>query len=296
MVIGAQAQPDFGFETWNNVPFGTVQDPQGWASLNALVSFGCAQSVYKETVSPFAGTASAKITTVKVIGAAIPNPYVVGTNLDTAGLLVVGVINISPPGIKYGYNYSWRSEILSFQSKYTPMAGDSAFVLVYLTKWNNNHRDTIATGKYATGASTSSYSLNSLSMNYNPAFIGVQPDSERIFISSSIFSHFGAKIGSTFYIDDLVWSGYNSVNDVYGAVNNVSIYPNPAHNDVTFKCSGDASFIEISDITGRLIYSYSMTNNKINIQTETFSPGIFIYSIQNQKKEVINRGRFEIIK
>src|SRR3990172_7805906 len=86
LVIGAMAQPDFGFEAWTNVPFGSIQDPNGWASLNALVSFGGTQSVFKETTAPFAGTASAQITTVKVTGAAIPNPYAPG-NLDTAGFL-----------------------------------------------------------------------------------------------------------------------------------------------------------------------------------------------------------------
>ena len=291
----AQA-PDFNFETWANVPFGTVQDPVGWASLNALVSFGGTQSVFQETTAPFAGVISAKITTIKVTGAAIPNPYRPGTNLDTAGLLVVGKINISPPGLKYGYSYAWRSAELSFESKYTPVAGDSAFVLAYLTKWNINHRDTIASGKYGTSASTSVYSLNNLTLNYNPAFATVMPDSELIFVSSSIYSHPGAKIGSTFYIDNLVWSGYNSTNDIKGSENSVSIFPNPANDNINLTCSINTSTVEITDITGRLIGFYPMTNNKINIQTSAFAPGMYIYNVLNHNQEVINRGKFEIAK
>ncbi|MCE9539246.1 MAG: T9SS type A sorting domain-containing protein [Bacteroidetes bacterium] len=297
--IGAMAQsPDFSFETWNNVQFSTtIQDPQGWASLNTLNVFTATpKSVFKETTSPFGGTASAKITTVKIIGAAIPNPYQTG-DIDTAGLLTIGQIVASPPSIKYGYNYTWRSQVLSFQCKYTPMAGDSAFVLATLTKWNGTSRDTIAIGKYATGATTTSYSLNSITLNYDPAFASVVPDSQQIFISSSIYSHNGAKIGSTFYIDDIAWSGYNSTNEINSRINNVIVYPNPSTNNISIVASSvDAAIIRITDITGRLIGTYSMTDNEANIQTSTFASGIYIYSILDQKKNVMSRGRFEITK
>ncbi len=298
LVFGAMAQPDFGFETWADAapPYATIDDPQGWASLNALVGAGTDTSAFKITVGPAAGTASAKIKTVKIVGAAIPNPYASG-NLDTAGFLVIGKVSILPPGLIYGYSYTTRSAQLSFQSKYTPMTGDSAFVLAYLTKWNGTSRDTIATGKYATGASTTSYSLTNLSMDYNPVFAGIVPDSERIMISSSVYSHDGAKIGSTFYIDDLAWSGYNSTNEINGIVNSVTVFPNPATNYISISSSIDVSTIEINDITGRLIGSYSMkNNNRATIQTTDFSPGIYIYSIFDQQKEVINRGKFEIVK
>lgn len=297
-VIGVMAQsPDFSFETWNNVQFSTtIQDPQGWASLNTLNVFTATpKSVFKETTSPFGGTASAKITTVKVTGALIPNPYQSG-DIDTAGLLTIGQIVASPPSIKYGYNYTWRSQVLSFQSMYTPMAGDSAFVLATLTKWNGTSRDTIASGKYATGAATTSYSLNSITLTYDPAFAAVVPDSEQIFISSSIYNHDGAKIGSTFYIDDIAWSGYNSTDDINGSVNKVFVYPNPATNNISITSSIDAATIRITDITGRLLGNYSMTDNKTNIQTSTFAAGIYIYSVLDQKKNVVNRGRFEITK
>ncbi len=298
-VMGAMAQsPDFNFEAWTNVYNSqTVKDPKGWASLNTQINFVGAQSVFRDTIVPYEGTASAKITTVKVSPSVqIPNPYRPGTNLDTAGLLIIGKVIPFPAGIKYGFTYAWRPAVLSFESKYTPITGDSAFVLAYLTKWNINHRDTIATGKYATNTTTNTYSLNSMTLEYKPAFSTAMPDSEQIFISSSIYSHYGAKIGSAFYIDALTWSGYNSTNDINGIENNVSVYPNPAANAINFICSVDASIVEVIDITGRLIGSYSMTDNKINIQTSGFAPGMYIYTMLNHKREVINRGRFEIAK
>ncbi len=293
----AQGAPDFSFENWHLVPLSsTVKDPNGWASLNTLVAAGTVQSVFRDTITPFAGTASVKITTVKIQGAAIPNPYRPGTNLDTCGLLVVGKVNVTPPqGIKYGYSYAWRPAVLSFQSKYTPgVGGDSAFVLVLLTKWTGSHRDTVARGKYATGATTTAYALHSITLTYNPAFSTVMPDSEAISISSSVYSHGGAKMGSAFYIDDLAWSGYNSTNEINGIVNSVSVYPNPATNSITFTSSLDATSVEITDITGRLVGTYSMFDKNVNIATSAFNQGMYMYSILNSKKEVMNKGKFEV--
>lgn len=296
----AQTTPDFNFETWNNILlFGTptsVQEPQGWASLNTLnVVSSTPISVTKDTTAPAEGAISVKITTVKVTGAQIPNPYQ-AEDLDTAGLLAIGqIVTVPSPGIIYGFNYSWRPTVLSFQSKYTPMPGDSAYIVALLTRWNGLSRDTIASGIYSTGSTTTSYALNSLTMTYDPAFSTVSPDSQQVFISSSIYSHNGAQLGSAFYIDDLEWSGWNSVNDINGLSGNISVYPNPATTTITFSSSAYAiSTIEIADITGRLIGSYTATNNKMNIQTAGLAPGMYIYNIFNDKKVMVDRGRFEI--
>ena len=295
--IIAQTTPDFNFETWNNVQYSTtIQDPQGWASLNILNVFTTTPlSVTKDTAAPAEGTISVKITTVKVTGAQFPNPYQ-AEDLDTAGLLAIGqIVALPSPGIIYGFNYSWRPTVLSFQSKYTPMPGDSAYVVALLTRWNGISRDTIASGIYSTGSTTTSYALNSLTMTYNPAFLTVSPDSQQVFISSSIYSHNGAQLGSAFYIDDLEWSGWSSVNDINGLSGNIIVYPNPATTTITFSSSVYAiSTVEIADITGRSIGSYIATNNKMDVQTAGLAPGMYIYSIFNDKKAMVGRGRFEI--
>lgn len=294
----AQTVPDFNFETWANVPFSTtIQDPQGWASLNVLNVFTATPlSVFKETTAPAEGSTTVKITTIKISGAAIPNPYQAG-DLDTAGLLTIGQIVTTPsPGIKYGFNYTWRPTVLSFQSKYTPMAGDSAFVHALLTRWNGSGRDTIAWGTYSTGTATTSYALNSLNMTFDPAFSTVSPDSQQVFISSSIFRHNGAKIGSTFYIDDMEWTGWNSVNDLAGAEGTVTVYPNPATTEITFSSTADITSIEIADISGRVVGTYPAVNNKVIVATEGFAPGMYVYSIKDANKVIISRNRFEVTK
>ncbi len=294
--INSSAQaPDLMFENWTNIPFSTTaSDPNGWASLNTLTLVGTTQSVFKETVAPNQGLISAKIQTVKVVGAAIPNPYTAG-NIDTAGILLMGTVNSSPPGFSYGKPMSGRPATLSFVSKYTAMAGDSAFVLAYLTRYNGASRDTIAQGKYATGATTTTYAANSIMMNYNPAFSTVWADTMLVFASSSVYSHSGAKIGSTFYIDAMSWSGFTGINEKLDA-GSIFIFPNPATNNISFRSSINADAIEVLDITGREVGVFSMTGNAVTIQTSSFTSGMYIYNVLNNKKEVINRGKIEITK
>ena len=294
---GLAQAPDLMFESWgaSAPPFATIQDPTGWASLNALNLVGTDTSVFKETVAPNQGLISAKIVTVKVTGAAIPNPYTTG-NIDTAGILVMGKINALPaPGLSYGKPMAGRPSTLSFTSKYTPMPGDSAFVLAYLTRYNGTSRDTIAYGKYATGATTTAYAANSLTMNYNPTFGTIWADTMLVFATSSIYNHPGAKIGSTFYIDAMSWSGFTGINDIT-APSTISVFPNPATNFISFTSSVNADFVEVLDVTGRKVGTYSMIGNSLTIETSSFSSGMYIYNVLNDRKEVINRGKFEVMK
>ncbi len=77
-------------------------------------------------------------------------------------------------------------------------------------------------------------------------------------------------------------------------LNSVSVYPNPSNNAITFTSSLDANSIEIADITGRLVGTYSIFDKNLNIQTSTFNQGMYMYTILNSKKEVMNRGKFEV--
>ena len=299
LATSAMAQaPDFGFETWANISITSVQDPVGWASLNALSAVTATPlSVSKETTAPYAGAITCKITTVQVTVASIPNPFRPGKNFDTAGIVGVGKIAIAASiSMKFGNSISGRPAVLSFASKYTPMAGDSGFVAAYLTHYNTSlsKRDTIARGEYATGATTASYSVNSITMSYDPAYSTVLADTMLVFGSSSIYRHAGAKVGSVFYLDGLAWSGYNSINELNNK-GSVSVYPNPAVNNVTFSSTEDANSVQIMDLTGRVVGNYNMTGNKLTIGTTGFAPGIYIYNVVSEK-QVINRGKFEVSK
>jgi len=302
----AQVAPDFSFEYWSAVtlPGTSAEDPNGWASFNTLnSSFAGAMpiTVSKETTGTIpAGLIAAKITTDVIPSTVlIPNPFTPGQNFDTVGFVATGKVVLgSPPKLALGFTMPAgvvRPATLSFSSKYSPMAGDSAFVLAYLTKYNGTSRDTIATGQYATNATTTSFALNTITMNYDPAFSTVWADSMIVIASSSVFKHSGAKKGSIFWVDNFVWAGYNNVNEIETS-GNVSVFPNPAVTMINFTSSVNADFVEVLDVTGRKVGTYSMIGNSLTIETSSFSAGMYIYNVLNDKKEVINRGKFEVTK
>lgn len=298
--IKAQA-PDFGFESWANVPLSTtVKDPVGWASFNVLAISGMAQSVFRDTIapSPFAGSASVKVVTGVIPATVlIPNPFNSAENLDTVGLLVVGRTQFSTTApVLFGYPYTVRSASLSFACRYTPAGNDSAFVVAFLTKWNGSSRDTIARGRYATGATTTNYYSTGINMMYDPAFNGVNPDSQRVYISSSVYDKPGAKVGSAFYVDALQWNATPiGINEIEGSLVNVSVFPNPASSVVTISTDANATKVQVMDISGRVVANYDMTGNMSKIDVQHFSNGLYIFNIYDAKT-IIGRGRFEVVK
>ncbi len=298
--MGVTAQtPDLGFEIWDPVPPGAIDDPRGWASFNALIIGGMPQTVFQETTAPYAGNISAKIVTDTVpSGIHVPNPFRGGLDADTIGVVGVGKLQTTAPFVFFGYPYTLRSAKLTFACKYTPAGVDTAFVLVFLTKWNaaNNHRDTIALGVYKAWDTTTTYANQSITLTYNTSLGTMIPDTAQIDVFSSVYSHDGAKRGSTFYIDAVNWVGIVSTNDIDGEVNHVSVYPNPASNNITLTCSVDANYVEVADLMGRVIGSYKMNNNKVEIETHTYAKGMYIYRVMNDKKAILNKGKFEISK
>ena len=301
LVAGVKSQVDLGLDTWVADPYGSLQDPQGWTSFNTLSAVTMAQTVFKITNSPAFGTAAAKVVTGKVVGASVPNPFRPGQNFDTVGLLCLGTIHVLPTaGITFGQPVSIsRPTFLSFSSKDSVVAGDSSFVLAYLTKWNSTtipHKlDTIASGKWGESSTGSGWASHTITMNYAAGTTGIVPDSQQIYVSSSIYKRGGAKIGSKYYVDGFCWDFYAGVKE-NELDNIVSVFPNPASDEINFSSTLNASYVEVDDISGRKLGMFLMQNNKVKIQTEGFPPGFYIYNIWNDKREIVKRGKFEIEK
>lgn len=286
--MSVNAQVDFGFETW--VTSGTAQDPTGWASFNVLTSYGMSQTVFKETTAPYAGTAAAKIVT-QPIPSQIPVP-----GYDTVGVLIVGSVDILKAKINYGAPYTNRPEFVKFATKYEPVGGDTASVSVQVTRYNTTTKlsEVIGTGTWSTTANATSWTPQTLTLTYDPNLMNAVPDTIRFMASAS--SLFRPKINSTFYIDDISFSGYVSTNDINGVKNNVSVYPSPAKENVTISISVKAVAVQISDITGRNLGVFPMTNNKVTIETANYSAGMYMYNVIGEQSNVLGRGKFEVVK
>lgn len=289
--LSVNAQVDFGFETWADVPNAAtgVQDPKGWASFNVMTNMlvGMQQTVFKETASVGAGAAAAKIVT-KPIPATITIP-----GYDTVGILAIGTVDILSKSIKLGTPYTGRPEKVAFYTKYEPVTLDTASVSVVLTKYNTTTKtqDIVANGTWTTTATSTTWAKNEITLTYK---VGTSPDTLRIIVSSS--SLYRPKVNSTFYIDDFSFSGWVGVNDLEAIKNNVVAFPTPAKTNITFTSSVAANSVEILDLAGRTVGVFPMVGNKVTVETAKYESGMYIYNVVNEQKAVVGRGKFEVIK
>ena len=104
------------------------------------------------------------------------------------------------------------------------------------------------------------------------------------------------------------WMNYDSVYYYYSAVLNAinsiepnqaySIYPNPAANDFTISnkqfANGKSVTIKIIDVTGNLIYNTTATNQKTEVYTKDFAPGI--YFVQIQSPDFVETKKLVVVK
>ncbi len=296
----AQVVPTGGFESWGSTQ-GQAQEPNNWVTSNILtVPIIIPQnptSVYKTTApGEFHGGASGmKITTVKLVN----NPFHSSGVNDTTGFALVGTVQI--PSFKQGFQYTGRPDKFDFWYKYTPVSGDHAGALAYLTKWMGTHRDTVATAYYIETSAVSSMTAKSVTFVYNPAYNNSgNPDTAIVGFSSSVGSITPTylvrpKIGSALWVDDADFSGTHVGIKEYTKLTEVKAYPNPATTVAHFSVSSDeAAKVELFDITGKKVGIASFEDKKARINTEHLASGLYIYRIVDADKRVMNTGKLNV--
>ena len=123
--VNAQSIPNPGFENW--VQFAGYENPEGYGTLNLLTAFGNPVSVEKDSVNPYAGTYSMKVSTIVLTSN--PSPADLA---DTFGTAFTG--DVSFAGQVYGFPYTNRPANLKFYFKYAPSNNDSAYCYVPFCK------------------------------------------------------------------------------------------------------------------------------------------------------------------
>jgi endonuclease I len=84
-----------------------------------------------------------------------------------------------------------------------------------------------------------------------------------------------------------VWGGndifeYNSI-----IFNNIMIYPNPASEKVTLSDISNVDLLQITDITGKILYSYNNSAESVDIKIDDYEPGFYfirVFGESNQSK------------
>lgn len=282
-----KAQPNGGFENWSTVY--TLQEPDNWQTLN-FVSLNPPNplSAFKATgIDKHSGNYALKLKTVYFDNN--PFPSDIG---DSTGAIFTGKITLSPFAYKYGFPYTDRPEKLEFWSKYSPVGGDTAGALVILKKWNGIESDTIAIGGVNINA-TNGYSPFQVDLIY---YSDELPDTAIIGFAASK-TPLVARLNSTLYVDDVIFSGWVGVKESDKNAELVKIFPNPASDNVNILSSIEASDnIQVSDVTGKIVGRYKIRNSEANINTKAFAEGIYIYEIRNNTDRMLCKGKFYVVR
>lgn len=73
------------------------------------------------------------------------------------------------------------------------------------------------------------------------------------------------------------------LNDIEKQIENITIYPNPAREDISFSSSFMIKGIEIYDIMGKKVYSLDVNNYSKTINISTFNKGIYIARLNTEQ-------------
>lgn len=282
-----KAQPNGGFENWSTVY--SILEPDNWQTLN-FVSLNPPNplSAFRVTgIDKHSGNYALKLKTVYFDNN--PFPSEIG---DSTGAVFTGKITLSPFAYKYGFPYTGRPEKLEFWSKYTPVGGDTAGALVILKKWNGIESDTIAIGG-ANINETTGYSPFQADLVY---YSDELPDSAVIGFAASK-TPLTARLNSTLYVDDVIFSGWVGINQLDKNADLVKIFPNPASNNVNILSSIEAADnIQVSDAAGKIVGRYKIRNCEVNINTSVFADGIYIFEIRDKKDRMLSKGKFNVVR
>ncbi len=279
-----QQIPNAGLEHWSNFSY---EDPSDWWTTNLFQVLGGQSPSIVKTTDAHSGNFALSLTsgTIDAFGG------------DTLTLLTNGSFGINGP--EGGDAYSDRPVKLSGYYKYTPVANDSALVLMRLSKWNtaNNMQDSIG-GVVATLGPASSYTKFSLDIGYNLSY---NPDTVILAFAASDYIDINNIYhpGSELILDDLAFEFPNGVSlPVKEALSGTIVYPNPSTGTLYIDLSGkgDASSdIRLynligKDMTNQVISNYDMAKNRYLLNIESLESGIYIYIIQENGKT--HSGKF----
>ena len=83
----------------------------------------------------------------------------------------------------------------------------------------------------------------------------------------------------------------------YTAATQVIVYPNPAQYEINFGTDASkVASVEVFDIAGRKVESFTITSDNSLINTSDFANGQYSYAIIGKDRTVLNRGKFTIVK
>ena len=284
--IIAQTMPNAGFETWEEktVLLTTFEDPTMWKTPNEFTALGSVVLVNKSTDAA-EGSFSAEL-----VSKQIPP-----TEFRAPGLVTYADFSVDFATTEFSFSgglfLQARVFSLSGKYKFSGANGDSATALIYSFKHDDgSDLDTIGIGYgFLKDASTwTDFTVNMIPLNENT------PDTFNVLLmSSGSFDPGAIPEGSVLHIDDLSIETNVGIFELPDRIVEVSTYPNPAADVITFQTAkaNDERQIIIIDHAGRKVKNFNFFNETITVNVSEFPSGIYSF-ITSEGGALVGSGSF----
>jgi len=312
--VSAQQIINADFETWTQDALASgTYDPNmgngtsGWWDFNFANSFLLGSSpatVFRDNAnpSPEHGTYCAKI--ISQIMSSTAYSFIQGLGYsDTNGIIITAFLNFSYPTFTFkpGIPINNALKSFSFYYRYIPTGGsgnDTCSCSVTMFHWNSvtGHSDLIGSGFWSNSNTVSNWTQATVTITYVHDSIAI-PDTVVIgFSACALKSVNKPKPGDTMNIDNS--SIVLAVGNITAEHDKVTIYPNPANNQVNMAITGQfqANHVEVYDITGKAIGIYTIYNNLLTINTSTYNSGLYFYKLLDDSRDQLSIGKFSVIR
>jgi hypothetical protein len=291
--LGAFAQqiPNGGFETWSS-----SAAPDGWGDFGNITGIGMTfpYFTYKDTTTFVEGHTSVKMVTDTLpasIGGQV-TPSLVG--LGTMGLNFATMMPTFT-----GIPYTKKPDSLYFSVKYAPAAvTDSGQVVFTLNKAGVSLFGGMLGGKIPN--TQGAWVTNSFYLT--PYYTGgTLPDTLMLLFVSSTDT--GARtMGTTLWVDAVHFDASVNIGvgiqEINGKVQGVNAYPNPTTDKINITVEQDeiGSSIQLFDMTGREVYTGTLTGATTTIDTHSLQAGIYSIRVNSIDQMTTYKGKITVTK
>ena len=281
LALPTKAQlPNAQFENWRLIgspPIFDWAEPLDWTSTNPVTEFGGGAGIMR-SFDVHDGLASLRIMATSVG--------------DRRSIICNGVAELDETNITIdimtgGTPISNRAGGVRGYYQYRPdtLANDSAYVLMFLTHYNTNtgQRDIVAEGRLDFIPNTS-YSTFDLVLDERMP--GTMPDTVVVAFFYETNSIPATIPLGALMIDNLELTPYvpTSVHDISALQHQISVYPNPAQEQLSLDLSGLTNHVasgwHIQDLNGRSLYKSIINNHNTQIDISTLDPGYYVLAVK----------------
>jgi len=274
------ATPNAGFENWTSAT--GYSTPDNWNTLNATTyGLGAVTCLEATTAGDYhSGLAAIKLITCTVFTQAVQ------------GVATTGTINTTTQKITGGIAYTERPDSIVGWYKSSPVSSDTGFVQFIL--YGSASTDTIGVGRFNVPVTAvTAFTRFSKPIVYRNTDT---PVTSQWILSSSKGSS-GQQINSTIWVDDLDLI-INSTGISNNSINEVQIkLMNPVSNEIVVynKAQVNAK-LKLVDVLGRNVGLYEINNPENKIDVSALNNGVYLYTIINDKGNVIVNSKLVIQK